>query len=75
MCKKIAPIRNIDARNSSPEDQVKPKADWCTVDYPKTEQTTLLLFFAFLVFTAKKTNPFVCFLGESKARKSADGFI
>ena len=33
------------------------------------------VFFAFLLFTAKKPNSFVPFLGESTARKSAYGFI
>ena len=41
---------------------------------PKNEQTDFF-FFAFLLFTAKKTNLVIRFLGESTAYKSAYGII
>ena len=53
--------------------QIKPKADWCAVDSPI--KRTNDFFFAFLLFTAIKTNSFVRFLGESTAHKSAFGSI
>ena len=54
--------------------QVKPKADWLAVDSPK-KQTDKFVLFTFLLFTAKKPNSFVRFLGESTASQSAFGFI
>ena len=54
--------------------QIKPKADWRAADSPK-KQTNEFVFVAFLLFTAKKQNSFVRFLGESTAHKSAFGFI
>ena len=53
--------------------QIKPKADSCAVDSPK-RQTNEFVLFAFLLFTANKTNSFVHFLGESMARQSCFGF-
>ena len=49
-------------------------ADLRTIDSPK-KRTNEFVFFAFLLFTAKKPNSFVHFLGESMVRKSAYGFI
>ena len=45
--------------------QIKPKGDWCVVDSPKkrTNELTNLFLFAFLLFTANKSNSFVRFLG------------
>ena len=54
--------------------QIKPKADWRAADSPK-KQTNEFVFVAFLLFTAKKTNSLVHFLGESMELKSAFGFI
>ena len=50
--------------------QMKSKADWPAVNSPK-KQTNEFDLFAFLLFTANKTNSFVCFLGESTAHQSA----
>ena len=44
--------------------QIKPKADWRAVDSPK-KQTNKFVSFAFLHFTANKTNSFVCFFTSS----------
>ena len=57
-----------------PKGQIKPKADWRAVDSPK-KRTNEFVLFAFLLFTANKTNSFVRFLGESMTRQSAFGFI
>ena len=53
--------------------QIKPKADWRAVDSPK-KQTNEFVLFAFLLFTANKSNSFVRFMGESTARQSAFRF-
>ena len=53
--------------------QIKPKADWRAVDSPK-KRTNEFVLFAFLLFTANKTNLFVRFLGESTARQSCFWF-
>ena len=45
---------------------IKPKADWRAVDSPK-KRTNEFVLFAFLLFTANKTNSFVRFLEESTA--------
>ena len=47
----------------STKGQIKPKADCHAVDSPKKRINNLFS----LLFTANKTNVFVCFLGESKA--------
>ena len=60
--------------NGNTKGQIKPKADWRAVDSPK-KRTNEFDFFDFLLFTAKKPNSFVRFLGESTARQSAFGFI
>ena len=57
----------------NPKGQIKPKVDWRAIDSPK-KQTNEFAFFAFLLFTAKKPNSFIHFLGES-TRKSAYGLI
>ena len=50
--------------------QIKPKTAWRAVDSSK-QQTNEFVFLAFLLFTAKKPNSFIRFLGESTARKFA----
>ena len=52
-----------------PKGQIKLKEDWRVVDSPK-KRTNEFVLFAFLLFTAKKSNLFVRFLGESTARQS-----
>ena len=47
--------------------QIKPKADWHTVDSPK-KGTNEFVLLAFLLFMANKTNLLVRLLGESTAR-------
>ena len=53
--------------------QIKPKADWPAVDSHKN-RTNKFVLFAVKSKKANKTNLFVRFLGESRARKSAFGF-
>ena len=55
----------------STKGQIKPKADLRAVDSPKKRTNVL---FAFLLFTANKSNSLVRFLGESMAPQSAFGF-
>ena len=43
--------------------QIKPKADCCAVDSPKKQRNEFVLF-AFLLFTANKTNSFIRFWGR-----------
>ena len=50
------------------------KADWRAIDSPK-KRTDEFVLFAFLLFTANKSNSYIQFLGESMARQSAIGFI
>ena len=50
--------------------QLISKADWHATDSPK-KQTDEFVLFAFLLFTANKSNSSVRFLGESTARQSA----
>ena len=50
--------------------QLISKAIYGLLISPK-KQTDKFVLFAFLLFTANKTNLSVCFLGESKARQSA----
>ena len=47
--------------------QMKTKADWRAVDFSEKWRNKFVLF-AFLLFTANKTNLFVNLLGESTAR-------
>ena len=49
------------------------KADWRAKDSPK-KRTDEFDLFAFLLFTANKSNSSVCFLGESTACQSAFRF-
>ena len=49
--------------------QIKPKADWHAVNSPK-KRTNKFVLFAFLLFTANKTNSFFRFLEESTWRQS-----
>ena len=49
------------------------KADWRAIDSPK-KRTDEFILFAFLLFTANKSNSSVRFLGESTARQSAFWF-
>ena len=49
------------------------KADWRAIDSPK-KRTDEFVLFAFLLFTANKSNSSVRFLGESTARQSAFQF-
>ena len=50
--------------------QLISKADWRPIDSPK-KRTDKFVLFAFLLFTANKSNSSVRFLGESMARQSA----
>ena len=50
--------------------QLISKADWGAIDSPK-KRTDEFVLFAFLLFTANKSNSFVRFFGESAAPKSA----
>ena len=43
--------------------------DWCEIGSTK-KGTNEFVLFAFLLFTANKSNSSVCFLGESTARQS-----
>ena len=54
--------------------QIKPKEDWRAVDSPKKQMNEFVLF-AFLLFTANKTNSFIRFLEESTVHQSAYDFI
>ena len=54
--------------------QIKPKTDWRALD-SSTKSTNEFVLIAVKSKKANKTNSSVCFLGESKARKSAFGFI
>ena len=47
--------------------QIKPKADWRALDSPKKQMNEFVLF-AYLLFTANKTNSFIPFFGESTVR-------
>ena len=49
------------------------KANWRAIDSPK-KRTDEFDLFAFLLFTANKSNSSVCFLGESTAHQSAFWF-
>ena len=53
--------------------QLISKADWRAIDSPKKQMDKFVLF-AFLLFTANKSNSSVCILGESTARQSAFRF-
>ena len=55
------------------KDQLKPKADWRAVDSPEIRTNGFVLY-AFLLFTANKTNLFVRFFGESTASQSCFWF-
>ena len=50
--------------------QLISKADWRAIDSPK-KRTDDFFLFAFLLFTANKSNSSVRFFGESTARQSA----
>ena len=50
--------------------QLISKADWRAIKSPK-KRTDKFVLFAFLLFTANKSNCSVRFLGESTARQSA----
>ena len=49
------------------------KADWRAINSPK-KRTDEFVLFAFLLFTANRSNSSVRFLGESMARQSAFWF-
>ena len=53
--------------------QINSKADWSAVDSPK-KRTNEFVLFAFLLFTANKTNSFVRFWGESTAHPNCFWF-
>jgi len=53
--------------------QLISKADWHAIDFPK-KWTDDYILFAFLLFTANKSNSSVCFLGESMVHQSAFRF-
>ena len=57
----------------SAKGKIKLKTDWCAINSPKN-QTDKFVLFAFLLFTANKSNSSVHFLGESTARQSAFRF-
>ena len=57
----------------NPKGLIKLKADWRDLDSPK-KRTNEIFLFAFLLFTANKTNLFICFLGESTARQNCFQF-
>ena len=78
MDKYFEEFRRIERKNDhqlfqDTKGQIKPKADWHAVDSPKKRANEFVLF-AFLLFTANKTNPFVRFLGESTLRQSCFWF-
>ena len=54
--------------------QMKPKSLWHTVNSPK-KWTNEFVLFAFLLFTANKTNLFLPFLGESTAHPNCFWFF
>ena len=56
-----------------PKDQLISKAIYGLLTSPK-KWTDKFVLFAFLLFTANKSNSSVCFLGESTARQSAFWF-
>ena len=56
--------------NELTKGQLTSKADWSAIDSPKKGMDESVLF-AFLLFTANKSNLSVRFLGESMARRSA----
>ena len=56
------------------KDQIKPKADWRTVDSPKKRKNEFV-YSCSESQKSKKTNSLVRLLGESAARKSAYGLI
>ena len=56
--------------------QIKPYADLHAVDSPKKRTNKFVLFFKVKSKKAKsKNHSFIRFLGESRARQSAFGFI
>ena len=57
-------------KNAIPISQLISKADLRAIDSPKKRMDKFVLF-AFLLFTANKSNSSVRFLGESTARQSA----
>ena len=56
--------------SSTSKGQLISKADWRTIDSPK-KRTDEFVLFAFLLFTANKSNFSVRFLEESTAHQSA----
>ena len=61
---------SLQNNKSMAKGQLISKADWRAIDSPK-KQTDKFVLFAFLLFTANKSNSSVRFLGESTARQSA----
>ena len=59
--------------NELTKGQLTSKADWRAIDYPKKGMDEFVMF-AFLLFTANKSNSSVHFLGKSTARQSAFRF-
>ena len=60
----------MDDSKVMPKGQLILKADWRAIDSPK-KLTDEFVLFAFLLFTANKSNSSVHFLGEFMARQSA----
>ena len=60
--------------NEAAKGQIKPKADWRTIDSFK-KGTNKFVFVALKIMRARKPNSFDHFLGESTERQSAYGFI
>ena len=54
----------------SAKGNIKSRADWCAVNSPK-KITEKIVLFAFLLFTANKSNSSMRFFGESSVRQSA----
>ena len=67
----LAQIHYIEvAQEGVSKGQLFSKADWRAIDSPK-KRTDEFVLFAFLLFTANKSNSSVWFLGESRACQSA----
>jgi hypothetical protein len=65
----IVNTENVQTTNHAKGQSIS-KADWCDIDSPK-KRTDKFVLFAFLLFTANKSNSFVLFLGKSTTRQSA----
>ena len=66
----VSKLKNFFVKLDAFKGQLISKADWHAIDSPK-KRTDEFVLFAFLLFTANKSNASVRFLGESTARQSA----